>query len=130
MQRILDRAVRSSRVRSCRLSFPVLALGICAFTCLAQQAALGQAQVGSAETCFDEGPDKLPAIPSTPIPSLPAEMPARTAQTLLPARTRPANATAVKPSHTLSQDSRTRNSLTTGSILKKKPPEGTLTAAR
>jgi hypothetical protein len=126
MQRILDRAVRSSRVWPCRLSFPALALGICALICLVQQAALGQAQVGSAETCFDEGPDKLPAIPSTPIPSIPAEMPARIAQTPLPAHTHSAKAPAAKPSHTLSQDSSTRNSLT----LKKKPPEGTLTAAR
>jgi hypothetical protein len=122
----LNKAVPSSRVQIFRLSFPVLALGLCALTCLVQRAALGQAQVGSAETCFDEGPDKLPAIPNTPIPSLRTEMPAQIAQSIQPVRIRPASAQAEKPVPVLAQDFRARNSLT----IRKKAPEGTLTAAR
>lgn len=126
----LNKAVPSRRVQIFRLSFPVLALGLCALTCLVQRAALGQAQVGSAETSFDEGPDKLPAIPGTPIPSLRTEIPAQIAQSIQPARQpvriRPASAHAEKPAPVLAQDSRARNSLTP----RKKPPEGTLTAAR
>jgi hypothetical protein len=125
MQRILDKAVRPSRVQSCRLSFPALALGLCALTCLAQQAALGQAQMGSAETSFDEGPDKLPAIPNTPIPPLRAEMPAQIAEALLPARHSVTQVTA-RSVHALKQDSRVKNL----SLPKKRQPEGTLTAAR
>lgn len=126
MQRILDKAVRPSRVKSCRLSFPALALGLCALTCLAQQAALGQAQMGSAETSFDEGPDKLPAIPNTPIPPLRAEMPAQIAEALLPARHHSVTQATARSAHALTQDSRVKNL----SLPKKRQPEGTLTAAR
>jgi hypothetical protein len=126
----LNKAVPSSRVRICRLSFPVLVLGLCALTCLVQRAALGQAQVGSAETSFDEGPDKLPAIPNTPIPSLRTEIPAQIAQSIQPphqpVRVRLVSAHVEKPSPVLAQDFRARNNLT----LRKKLPEGTLTAAR
>jgi hypothetical protein len=122
---ILDRAVRSSRVRFRRLSFPALALGICALTCL-QQAALGQAQMGAAETCFADGPDKLPAVPKTSIPSLRAEMPAQIALLLQPAHAQLAKNQTAKPAHALSQDSHTHG----GIAIKKKAPEGTLTAAR
>ena len=126
MQPILDKAVRPSRVRLCRLSFPALALGLCALICLLQRAALGQAQVGAAETCFDEGPDKLPAMPITPIPSLRAEMPVRIAQLLQPVRVPHAGNQMAGPAHAVSQDSKARS----GRSLKKKAPEGMLTAAR
>ena len=124
MQSILDKSVRPSRSRSRRFNFPALALGLCALTCLAQQAALGQAQIGSAETSFDEGPDKLPAIPSAAIPPLHAGIPVDTAMLVLPARRHTASQT--RPAHTLTQNSRTKSGL----LLKKRQPEGTLTAAR
>jgi hypothetical protein len=126
MQRILDKAVRFSRVRSCRLSFPALALGICALICFAQQAALGQAQVGSAESSFDEGPDKLPAISNTPIPPLRVAMPAQIAQAVLPARHRGSGPAMARPARAPAQDSHAKNLLS----LRKRQPEGTLTAAR
>jgi hypothetical protein len=130
MQLILDRAVRTTRVRFCRLSFPALVLGLCALTCL-QQAALGQAQMGAAEAGFEDGPDKLPAIPKTSIPSMRAEMPAQIAQLLqpvhaLPVHSPPVKIQAARPAHALSQNSRARSGVT----MKKKAPEGTLTAAR
>ena len=118
MQPNLDISVRPSRVRSRRFSFPALTLGLCALIFLPQHAALGQAQMGAAETCFDEGPDHLPAIPNTPVPSLKAAMPVRVAQLLQPAHTMPARA--------LSHNTRLRSNWTS----KKKAPEGTLTAAR
>ena len=123
MQPILDRVVPSSRVRYGRFSLPVLALGLCALIFPAQQAALGQAQMGSAETCFDEGPDKLPVVPHASVPSLRAAMPAQIAQILQPLRSRPA---AARPSHPVSQNSGAKDS----KAPRKKPPEGTLTAAR
>lgn len=123
MQLILDKI---RRVRFYRLSFPVLVLGFCALICLLQQTALGQAQMGAAETCFDEGPDKLPAISGTAIPSLRAEMPVTIARLLRPAHTQPPKSQAARPAHALSQDSHPRS----GVVLKKKAPEGTLTAAR
>jgi len=108
------------------LSFPALALGLCAITCLAQQAAFGQAQLGSAETSFDEGPDKLPTIPSTPIPILRAEMPAQIAQAVLPSRHRSSRPATARPVHSLVQDSHAKGAAPT----KTRQPEGTLTAAR
>jgi len=123
MHLILDKI---HRVRFSRLSFPALALGFCALICLLQQTALGQAQMGAAETCFDEGPDRLPAIPKTAIPSLRAEMPVTIAQLLQPAHPQPAKSQRARPGHALSQDSHPRS----GPVLKKKAPEGTLTAAR
>ncbi len=122
-----DKAICSGWFRFCRLHYPALVFGLCAFTCLAQRAALGQPQVGSAETCFDEGPDKLPPGPTTPIPSLRAEMPLRIAQILQAQRTRPASSPAAKPAaRLLPQNAHTRSGWTP----RKKPPEGTLTAAR
>jgi hypothetical protein len=128
MQSILDKSVRPSRFRARRFSFPALALGLCALTCLAQQAALGQAQLGSAETSFDEGPDKLPAVPSASIPPLRAAVPVEIAQLVLPAHRRAASqaTSQARPAHMLTQDSRAKN----GPLFKKHPPEGTLTAAR
>lgn len=131
MPPILDKAVRSSRVHARRWSLPALALGLCAITCLAQQAALGQAQLGSAETSFDEGPDKLPAVPSTPIPTLRAELPAQIALAVLPQRHRNSNPATARPvhalvAHTPVQDSHAR----IVPLSKKRQPEGTLTAAR
>jgi hypothetical protein len=124
MQSILDKSVRPGRFRARRFSFPALALGLCALTCLAQQAALGQAQVGSAETSFDEGPDKLPATPSAAIPPLRAEVPQEAAQPVPP--THRHSASQARQAHTPTQDSHAKN----GVLLKKRAPEGTLTAAR
>lgn len=126
MPPILDKAVRSSRVRSCRLSFPALALGLCAITCLAPHAAFGQAQLGAAETSFDEGPDRLPANPITPIPTLRAEMPAQIAQAVLPQRHRSSNLTMARTAHAPAQESHAKSVIPP----KKRQPEGTLTAAR
>ncbi len=123
MQLILDKAVLFRRVR---FSLSALALGLCAITCFLEQAAFGQAQMGAAETVFDQGPDKLPAIPKVPIPALRAEIPVRIAQLVQLTHTAPMKNQTARPAHALSQDAHPRNS----PILKKKAPEGTLTAAR
>jgi hypothetical protein len=125
MQLNLDKAVRPSRVRFRRLSFPALALGLCALTCL-QHDAFGQAQLGAAETCFDDGPDKLPAILKASIPSLRAEMPAQIAQFLQPAHAQFVKSAAVRAAHAVVPASHPRS----GIAMKKKALEGTLTAAR
>ena len=122
---ILNTNVRPSLVRFCRLSFPALVLGLCALTCL-QQDALGQAQMGAAETCFDSGPDKLPALPGTSVPAVRAGVPARIAQLLQPVESQPARNHAARPAHTLSKGSHPGS----GGVFRKKAPEGTLTAAR
>jgi hypothetical protein len=126
MQPTLDKSVRPSRVRFRRFSFPARAFGLCALICLLQQAALGQAQMGAAETCFAEGPDRLPATPNTPVPSLRTEMPAQIVQLLKSAHAQPAREQMARTSHVLSRDSRARSN----PAFKKKAPEGTLTAAR
>lgn len=128
---ILDKSARftrvwSSRVRSCRFSFPALAFGLCAMTCLVPQASLGQAQLGSAETSFDEGPDKLPAVPNTPTPIVRAEVPAQIAQAILPPRHRNSSPAATRPAHAQVQDFHPK----TVAFSKTRQPEGTLTAAR
>jgi hypothetical protein len=125
MQPILNRIVRSIRLRFGRFSFPVMALGLCALIFPAQQAALGQAQMGSAETCFDGGPDKLPAVPHASVPALRAEMPAQIAQILQPLHSA-ASVPAPRPAHSTTQNALPKDRL----IPRKKPPEGTLTAAR
>lgn len=126
MQLNLYTLVRPGRVRCGQFRFPVLVLGLCTLTFLLQHAALGQAQMRAAESCFDEGPDNLPAIPNTPIPSLRPEIPARIAALLQPAHTQPAQWRAAGPAHMLSQNTRPRSNGTST----KKAPEGTLTAAR
>jgi hypothetical protein len=75
MQTSLDTLVSLCRFQLGRIGFPSLVLGICAFACLTQQAAPGQAQLGAAESCLDGGPDKLPERSVASIPSLPAPLP-------------------------------------------------------
>lgn len=125
MQPILNRIAHLSRLRSGRFSFPVMAFGLCAFMFPAQQAALGQAQMGSAETCFDGGPDKLPAVPHASVPALRAEMPDQIVQILQPLHSA-AGAPARKPANPAAKSPILKASWTP----RKKLPDGMLTAAR
>lgn len=71
MQRTLDRCVRFSRFHFRWIAVPALVLGFCAYT----QAAPGQAQLGAAESCFDQGPEQLPARVAASLPPPPAALP-------------------------------------------------------
>jgi hypothetical protein len=64
----LDKNACFGRFQFRWIGVPVLVLGFCAFS----QAALGQAQLGTAESSFDQGPDKLPAPAVASIPPPPA----------------------------------------------------------
>jgi len=64
-----------------------LVIGCLVFVCLS---ARGQSQPGSAEACFDQGPDRLPALPTASIPPTPlpiAQSPSIRAARLAPLRT-------------------------------------------
>jgi hypothetical protein len=118
----LDNSASLRRFQLRRIGFPALVLGFCAFT----QTALGQAQLGTAESCFDQGPDKLPAISVASIPSPPAALPVRLAQSGAPARIRAARVSAGKPARPLHENTLNRSHWSPAV----KSPEGTLTAAR
>ena len=130
MQSNLIKNASFSRFQYRRIGLPALVLGFCAFACLTQQAALGQAQLGAAETCFDEGPDRLPANPATPVPAPPRALPISAAWFAIPARSQP-----VKLLTRVSMDAPVR--LQRQAVLYRshwtppaRKPEGILTAAR
>jgi len=118
----LDRYVSRSRLQLSRIVFPALVLGLCAFT----QAALGQAQLGTAESCFDQGPDKLPAISVASIPSPPAALPLRPSRMSAPARIHATRVSAGKLARPLHESTPSLNHWTPAA----KSREGTLAAAR
>jgi hypothetical protein len=118
----LDKYASLRRFQLRRIGFPALVLGFCALT----QAALGQAQLGTAESCFDQGPDKLPAISVASIPPPPAALPTRLAQIGAPARVHAMKVSMEKPARPLRDATLNRSHWTPAA----KSPEGTLTAAR
>ena len=71
MRPTLNRCVCFSRYHFRWIGVPALVLGFCALT----QVAPGQAQLGAAESCFDQGPDKLPARVTASLPPPPAALP-------------------------------------------------------
>jgi len=117
----IDRLTSFSRFQLRRIGLPVLVLSLCTFT----RAASGQAQLGTGESCFDDGPERLPArtgpsLPAPPAPQLSAaaQLVAQPRLQIAKAQTRkarPASAYPVNKRHLAPQ---------------KKPYEGTLTAAR
>jgi hypothetical protein len=79
---------------------PALAFGCCALLYFSAPSVLGKARLGAAESCFDQGPDKLPAAPSTAIPSLRTSLATQAFRT---PRVRLVSLTAAKPAR-LPQD--------------------------
>ncbi|HEY1647958.1 MAG TPA: hypothetical protein VGF96_08255 [Terracidiphilus sp.] len=90
------------------------------------RSASGQAQLGTSESSFDEGPDKLPSHIVASIPAPPAPVLADLAQHAAPTRMRPAKAPAERPGRPLQPGTLNRNRIAPA----KKNPEGLLTAAR
>jgi hypothetical protein len=70
MQLILDRNAGCHRPEFRRIGVQALVLGFCAFT----QAAPAQVQLGAAESCFDQGPGRLPAQIVASLPQPPAAL--------------------------------------------------------
>jgi hypothetical protein len=64
--------------------------------CALHWAVPARPQVAAGETCFDEGPDKLPARVATSIPPPPAPLPSRTARDHPPASSRQGGAPAAQ----------------------------------
>jgi hypothetical protein len=131
MERLSARHFSSCLAQFGRSGFLPVAFCICLLALLIQQAALGQAQIGSAEACFDQGPEKPPALTGIPIPSSFAALPAQVAQgrvppNLAPARVRPANGSSERPVQVQQETVRTRSRWTPET----KSPDGTLTARR
>ena len=108
MPYIFERPRSRSRIQPGWLSLPVLAFGFCVCACLTQPAALGQAQLGAAESCFDQGPDKPPVLPTTSIPALSASLPARREQIVTPPRLQLASTSMTKPPWAVHVDTRAR----------------------
>jgi len=81
MQSRLDKLEPLSRIQFGRLVLSALVLGFCAFT----QPAPGWAQLGTAESCFDDGPATLPQGPLAASPTLPVAAPAVAQLPLAPA---------------------------------------------
>ncbi|MGA7340375.1 MAG: hypothetical protein WBX18_07255 [Terracidiphilus sp.] len=109
-----------------RTGIPALVLGFCAFAGLTQQAALGQAQLGTAESCFDQGPEKLPSGPITAIPTPPAPLPVRFTRIAVPKGIQPVRISPQRPAQVQRENPLARNRF--APLLKS--PDGTLTAAR
>jgi hypothetical protein len=115
----LDRSASFRRFPFRRIGFPVLVLGICAYACLTPQAAPGQAQIGAAESTFDQGPENVPARTAVPIPPPPAPLPFDI--------TKPGVVTMGTPAEKpLRPNTPNKSRLAT----RKKNPDGTLTARR
>jgi hypothetical protein len=122
MSPILLRFALSRRTRR-RIHLPALAFGCCALLYLSAPSVLGQARLGAAESCFDQGPDKIPATPSAAIPALRTPLPE---QALLTPRLRPASLTTGRPTRLQQDDLRLA-----GRVPQKPAPAiNTLTAAR
>ncbi len=47
---------------------PVMVFGLFVLICLGHQAARAQSPLGTAESCFDAGPDRVPFFAVTPVP--------------------------------------------------------------
>jgi len=119
----LLRLALSRRTRCRRLHLPVAVLGCCALLYLSAPSALGQARLSAAESCFDQGPDILPATPSAAIPALRAPLPVLVPRT---PRLRPASFAVAKPARLQQSDLR----LATRALQRPRPAINTLTAAR
>ena len=57
---------------------PVLTFGLLVVICLGHQAARAQSPIGAAESCFDAGPDRVPAFAVTPVPPVRPGLSAKT----------------------------------------------------
>jgi hypothetical protein len=94
MQPIFNKHVAGlSRSQFRRMGVPALVLGLCAFI----QAAPSYAQLGGAESCFDQGPEKLPARITAALPPPPAALPPATTKADALAKIRPQRVPAKKP---------------------------------
>ena len=124
--RILDRNTSLSRFPHCRIGFPALVLGFCALACLTQQAAPAQAQIGTAESCFDAGPAKLPAHTTASIPPPPAALPVRTSRASASPKARRSKSSALRPTRSAEESALNRK----GTASENKDRGATLTAER
>jgi hypothetical protein len=136
----LDRFASVNRRLLGRLSCSALVLGFCALACLPHPA-LGQAQLGAAESCFDQGPDKLPPASMAAIPSLPtftrvpmpdfAPDPAVTAHILASQRSgRTAAAARILSTTRIEKPKKPARPAAVTGLPEAKAPESTLTASR
>jgi hypothetical protein len=110
MQLILDRNCLLRRFQFRWIGPAVLAL---AFWTL-PQAAPGQAQIGTAESCFDQGPDRLPARAAVPIPPAPAALPSRIGHAGKPARIQPQKTPTSAPVRSMRENARNQRGPTSG----------------
>jgi hypothetical protein len=56
---------------------PAMAFGLVLFMFLGLPAAHAQSPIGSAESCFEAGPDHVPILTATPVPSVRPGLPAQ-----------------------------------------------------
>ena len=122
MHLTLDRNLVLGRIQLRWIGFPVLVLGYCAFL----PAASGQAQLGTGESSFGQGPDKVPARIVASLPAPPAALPATAAKPGRPAGVQPAKAPAKTAARSFRQNARGKSQ----SPVAVKTPGDTLTAQR